>query len=209
MPKLICFDMDGVIFEHKNFWLELHRVLGTLPEGKKLTQQYLHTDYAKLVEEVVFKLWKGKESGPYHQLVKNINYLPGVREVFQQIKRKDYLTAIISSGPIDLARRAQHDLGIDFVYANELVIQNGRISGEFIWPVGGKDKKVQIVKHLCQDLGIDTKEVIFIGDSEIDLEVFQAVGTSIAFNSHSIKLNKVATQIIEDHDLRKILPYIL
>lgn len=201
--------MDGVIFEHKNFWLELHKALGTLEEGTKLTHKYLHKDYAKLVEEVVFKLWKGKNSAPYHQLIKNINYLPGVKEVFQHIKRKDYLTAIISSGPIDLARRAQHDLGIDFIYANELVIEDNKISGEFIWPVGSKDKKVQIVQHLCLDLGINPKDVIFVGDSEIDLEAFQVVGTSIAFNSHSKKLNQTATHLVEDHDLRKILPFIL
>ena len=201
--------MDGVIFEHKNFWLELHRVLGTLEEGTKLTHQYLHSDYAKLVEEVVFKLWKGKDAAPYYQLINTINYLPGVAEVFQEIKRKDYLTAIISSGPIDLARRAQHELGVDFIYANELVIQEGKISGEFIWPVGGKEKKVQIVHHLCQDLGLNHKDLIFVGDSEIDMEAFQAVGKSIAFNSHSTKLNKVATHLVKDYDLKKILPFII
>ena len=200
--------MDGVIFEHKNFWLELHEALGTLEEGTKLTDKYLHSDYAKLVEEVVHKLWKGKDAAPYFQLIQRIRYLPGVQEVLQHIKRQDYFTAIISSGPIDLARRAQHDLGIDFVYANELVIENGKISGEFLWPVGGKDKKVQIVKHLCKDLGISPKEVIFVGDSDIDILAFQFVGTSIAFNSHSKELSEVATHIIGGKDLRKVLPFL-
>lgn len=197
--------MDGVIFEHKNFWMELHKALGTLKEGKRLTEKHLHTDYAKLVEEVVHKLWKGKDAAPYQRLIKSIKYNPGVKEVFQAIKKKDCLTAIISSGPIDLARRAQHDLGIDFVYANELVIQEDKITGEFLWPVGGKEKKVQIIKHLCRDLNIKPKEVIFVGDSENDIEAFQFVGTSISFNSHSEKLNKTATHIVAGEDLRKIL----
>ncbi|MDO8656563.1 MAG: HAD family phosphatase [Nanoarchaeota archaeon] len=208
MPKLIIFDMDGVIFEHKNFWLELHKSLGTLEEGTKLTQKYLHQDYATLVEEVVHKLWKGKDAAPYYQLIKHINYLSGVKEVFKEIKNQDYLTAIISSGPIDLARRAQHDLGIDFVYANELVIENGKISGEFLWPVEKEGKKVQIIQHLCQDLGIKEKEVIFVGDSENDLGAFQLVGKSIAFNSHSEQLNEAATHIVEGKDLKKILPFL-
>lgn len=51
--KLICFDMDGVIFEGVNFWLELHKKFGTFEEGKILTEKYLYSDYNKLVEEVV------------------------------------------------------------------------------------------------------------------------------------------------------------
>ena len=188
--------------------MELHKVLGTLEEGKRLTEKHLHTDYATLVEEVVHKLWKGKDARPYHQLVKSITYLPGVKEVFKKIKNLDYLTAIISSGPIDLARRAQHDLGIDFVYANELVIQDGTISGEFLWPVESKEKKAGIIKHLCLDLGIKPKEVAFVGDSNNDLDAFKFVGISVAFNDAPPELKKVATHCVEGKDLRRILPFI-
>lgn len=206
MSKLICFDMDGVIFEPHNFWLELHKAFGTLEEGKKLTEKYLHSDYNKLVEEVVHKLWKGKDAKPYYALVQKIAYISGVKEVFQEIKNRDYLTALISSGSIDLARRAQHDLGIDFIYANELVIKDGKVSGEFLWPIGaGTHKKAEIIQHLCRDLGIKPKEVIYIGDSDVDIEAFKFVGKSIAFNSDSEKLKKAATHVVEGKDLRKIL----
>ena len=209
MTKLICFDMDGVIFEPKNFWIELHKAFGTLEEGTRLTNTYLHTDYDRLVQEVVQRLWKGREAQPYYHLVNSIKYLPGVKEVFTEIKKQDWLTAIISSASIDLARRAQHDLGIDFIYANELVIKNNLVTGEFIWPLGaGKEKKAQIIKHLCQDLQIAPEEVIFIGDSDTDIEAFKFVGRAISFNSHSPQLDEVATHIVKDHDLRKVLPHL-
>jgi len=41
MGKLIVFDMDGIIFEHINFWLELHKAYGTHEEGAKLTKNWL------------------------------------------------------------------------------------------------------------------------------------------------------------------------
>jgi phosphoserine phosphatase len=209
MSKMIIFDMDGVIFEHKNFWMELHRVFDTYDEGLELTNKYLRTDYKKLVDEVVGRLWKGKDATPYFDLVQSINYLPGVHEVFKEVKRQDWITAIISSASIDLARRAQHDLGIDFVYANELVIVDNVTTGEMIAPIGaGKEKKAQIVRHLSQDLEIDLTDIIFVGDGDIDIEACKIVGTSIAFNSHSDALKEVATHVVENHDLRKILPFL-
>ena len=128
MTKLICFDMDGVIFKDINFWMELHKIFETLEEGEILTEKYLHTDYDKLVEEVVNKLWKGRDSRAYYRLVESLEYLPGVKETFEEIKKNDVITAIISGSSIDVARRAQRDLGIDHIYANELIIKDGKIN---------------------------------------------------------------------------------
>ncbi len=207
MTKLLCFDMDGVIFEHKNFWMELHKALGTEREGRKLTRKYLHSDYEMLVKEVVEKLWKGKPAEPYYQLIKRIRYNSGVKEVFEIIKKEGWFSALISSGPIDLARRAQYELGIDHIFANELVIRDGRITGGFAWPIAaGYEKKVEIVEHLAEDLEVDLSEVVFVGDSIIDIEAFKSVGMSIAFNCKNKELKKAARYVVEGMDLRKILP---
>ena len=201
--------MDGVIFRDINFWLEVHKVFGTLEQGKKLTSKYLHTDYNKLIEEVVVKLWKGKDAKPYFDLVNSLEYLQGVKEVFNVIKKKGVITAIISSSSIDVARRVQKDYGIDHVYANELIIKNNKVSGEFVWPLGaGYEKKAEIIKHLCVDLNIDLGDVVYVGDSDNDLLAFKIVGKSIAFNSKSDKLKKVATIVIDSDNLAKILPYL-
>ncbi len=201
--------MDGVIFKDINFWMKVHEVFGTLEKGKELTKKYLYTDYEKLVEEVVVKLWKGKDAQPYFDLVNSIKYLPGVSQVFKFVKSQDFITAIISASSIDVARRVQKDFGVDHLFANELMIRDNIVTGEFIWPIGsGKEKKAQILRHLCSDLGILPEEVIYIGDSITDFEVFKLVGKSIAFNSNSSELKEVATHIIDNNDLSKILPLI-
>jgi len=200
--------MNGVIFQDVNFWLKVHEVFGTAEQGKKLTQQYLHRNYQKLVEEIM-KLWKGKEATPYFKLIASLQYMPGVRGVFAFIKKEGFVTAIISASSLDAARRVQQEFGVDHIYANELVIRNNCVTGDFIWPIGaGKHTKAEIIRHLCTDLGISTKETIYIGDDEIDVEAFQEVGLSIAFNSTSEKLKKVATYIVEGNDLSKVLPYL-
>jgi phosphoserine phosphatase len=75
MLRLVCFDMDGVIFESKNFWMDLHRAYGTYEQGLELTRKYLHSDYAKLVHEVVWQLWRGKDARIYEALVRQQRYI--------------------------------------------------------------------------------------------------------------------------------------
>ncbi len=207
--KLICFDMDGVIFKDSNFWLNLHKAFGTFEEGKILTEKYLHTDYDKLVEEVVHRLWKGRDAKAYYELVGSADYLPGVSEVFDFVHKKGLMTAIISGSSIDVARRVQKDFGVDHIFANELVIRDGKVSGEFVWPVGaGKENKANIIRHLCAALNISPKEVIYVGDSDLDIEAFKEVGLSIAFNSSSDALKRSATHVVEGHKLEDIIKYI-
>lgn len=207
--KLICFDMDGVIFRKENFWMEVHEVFGSLKAGKELTKKYLHSNYDRLVEEVVVKLWKGKDAKPYYKLVDSLKYIQGAKKAVEEIKEKGYITAIISAGSIHAARRAQKDLGIDHIFANELVIKNNKISGEFLWPIGaGKGKKAEIMKSLCRDLGITTKECIYIGDSDTDIKAFEEAGLSIAFNPKTEGLEKAATHIVDSDNLADVLKYI-
>ena len=71
-----------------------------------------------------------------------------------------------------------------------------------------KKKKAQIIKDLCRDLGIETKEVIYVGDSDTDIEAFKEVGLSIAFNTTSEELKKVATHVVASNNLKDILMYI-
>jgi phosphoserine phosphatase len=152
---------------------------------------------------------EGKDAQPYYDLVNSIEYLPGVKEIFNHIKQKGYMTAIISASSIDVARRVQKDYGVDHIFANELVIRDGKVAGEFIWPIGaGNEKKAQIIRDLCSDLGISEKEVIYIGDSDTDIEAFKEVGLSIAFNSASDELKKAATHTIDTHNLADVIRYI-
>jgi phosphoserine phosphatase len=201
--------MDGVIFNATNFWLELHKKLGTYEKGLDLTKKYVHTDYARLVEEVVSKLWKNKSAIEYFELVKKAEYITGVQETFTELKKRNIQTALITSGASHLALRAQSDLGIDFVYANELVIKNNIITGEFKWPVGfGLKEKPVIVTNLVKKLGYLLKDTVYIGDNDNDIEVCKIVGLSIAFNSMHAHLKEVCNISIEKKDLRQILRYL-
>jgi len=81
------------------------------------------------------------------------------------------------------------------------------VFGEFIWPIGaGHHKKAEVILQLCSQMDISPKDVIYIGDSDQDVDAFKAVGLSIAFNSSSDELKKVANHVVESNDLNKVLP---
>ncbi|MBU1974936.1 MAG: HAD family phosphatase [Nanoarchaeota archaeon] len=209
MYKLIAFDMDGVIFDTRNFWIELHKAYGTLEEGKKLTEKYLATDYDRLKYEVVETLWKGKDAQPFLDLIKNIKYMRGVKETFEHIHKKGLITAIISSSAIDVARRVQNDHGVDHLYANDLIVRDGKLAGIFNSPVAaGGEHKAKILRDLCSDIGIDLAETIYVGDSNMDVAPAKIAGMAIAFNSKNDELRTAATHIVDGKDLSKIIPLI-
>ena len=172
-----------------------------------MTEKYLHSDYAKLVEEVVLKLWHGKAKDEYDALVASYKYLEGVSDVFNFLKRNNCLIAIISASSVDVARRVQRDFGVDFVFGNSLIFKDGVVSGEFDWPVGaGNDAKAVIVRDLSKKVGVNLTDVIYVGDSKNDVEAFREVGTSIAFNCSYSPLKEVATHIVDSDNLNDILP---
>lgn len=202
--QLVIFDMDGVLFEGDNFWLDLHRKFRTATVGTKLAKKYLRSNYELLVENVAGKLWKGKSAPVYEQLVADRRYHPGVREVFEFIHLNKINSAILSSGPYDLAKRAQNELGIDVIYANRLIIKNEKIIGKVDVMVEDSEK-AKIGKKLAKEMSIDLSNVTFIGDTDSDVELAIQVGLPIAYNSKSSRLKKVCKYSINYGELRNLI----
>lgn len=205
---LVCFDMDGVLFRERNFWLRLHERFGTLEQGRALTDEYLHTDYERLVKEVVAKLWKGKDAQPYYTLIDELRYTDGAEELFAHLRRLGAVTAIVSTSSIDLARRVQRELGVDEIFANELVIEDGRVAGEFHWPLGaGGEEKARVVRELSGRHRVALDNTIFIGDGTVDLDAMRLVGTSIAFSADE-DVREEATHVVDTGSLADVIPLI-
>lgn len=207
MIKLVCLDMDGVLVEPNNFWMELHEKYGTLEEGKVLTEKYLKTDYERLIQEVIGRLWKDKPEDQYHEVVDSIAFMPGIEEFFAALG--DIRRIIISGGSYHLAEKIKERFGIDRIYANKVIFEDGKINsrGEFHWTVGGAhENKARIITELIDEFGITGDNILYVGDSAADLDAFRIVGTSIAFNSESEELRNAATHVVDSSDLRDVIP---
>ena len=209
MNKLIVFDMDGVIFEHFNFWLELHKAYDTYEEGLELTKKYLKTNYRKLVDEVIGRLWKGKPSKVYFELVKSVKYVQGAKETLTELKKKCYKIGIISSGPSDLAERAKKECGLDYYFTNKLLIKNNKVVGSKdikYWPIRHGSKKYPL-KEICKLNNSNVNDSIVVVHEDNDIEMAKEAGFVIGFNPCE-ELKPYCNIIIQNKDLREILNYI-
>ena len=210
MAKLIVFDMDGVIFKHFNFWLELHKAFGNYEEGVELTKKYLKTNYQRLVDEVIGRLWKGKPAQIYFDLVNSINYVPGAQDTLAELKRRGYKIGIVSSGPSDLAERAERECGVDYHFTNKLLIAYGKVVGSRdigYWPIRDGSKKDPL-KEICKMNGTKLEDAIVGVHEDNDIEMAEEACLAIAFNPNSDELIKHCKHIVRGKDLREILSYI-
>lgn len=205
--KLIVFDMDGVIFQHDNFWQQMHEKYDTIVPGLELTKKYLEKDTHKLAKLVIGGLWKGKPAEGYLELIKKSRYNPGVKGTVAKLKKQGIKTMILTSGPKGLAERAQKELGVDYVIANELFIENDMLTGKYNWKLEFHGKG-EVLEEFCRKHKINMKNVVAVGDNDNDVSKAKIVGLAIAFNSKSEKLKKVSDVIIEGNDLREIIKYI-
>jgi phosphoserine phosphatase len=153
---------------------------------------------------VAGQLWKGRDASIYKNLIKSRCYQPGIKRVFNFIHKHRIRSAIISSGPYDLAKRAKIDLGIDEIYANKLIVKNGKIDGSAEVIVRDREK-ANIGIKLAKKIGIDLERVAFIGDGDNDIDLATKVGLPIVYNSKLRDLKKVCKYNLHYGELKKIV----
>jgi phosphoserine phosphatase len=211
--KLVIFDMDGtliqgrgifVIAEKKNFIDELLRLI-----------KYDGIDfYQKSIE--IAKLSKGFNKNEFLNIFRTVALQDFIKDVIKQLKNRNIITAIATDSYKFLADDLKDRLGIDYVFANNLIINNDIITGEL--EIHNKELKKDfyngkiysicksdVLDQLCNKLGIQVEESIAIGDGKVDISMLKKAGLGIAFNA-SEEVQKNANVVT--NDMRTILKYI-
>lgn len=204
MAKLIIFDVDGTLIKESSIWRFIHEQLGTLDAcevNKRMYEQGL-IDYREwaILDAMA---WKGVTEKKLKEIISKVNYVKGVRETFETLKRNGFKIAIISAGLTLITDRIREELGVDYALSNELVFKNGKLTGEVKVSVEypGKEKAF---KRLVKKLGLNTCNCIAVGDTNADL--YKCCKLKIAFNP---KEEVEADVVIQGDDLREILKYVL
>jgi phosphoserine phosphatase len=198
------FDMDGVIFQGRNFWLDLHRAMGTEAEAWRLWRAYGKQDYARVGAITAEEIWIGRSAVALYDLIASRRYVDGAAEVIGWLHGQGVRTAIVSSGPYQLAERAQRELGIDIIRANRIAVINAVFAGTVDLQVDDTRKDLA-ADSVMMELGIRPARAAMVGDSASDARLAGAVGRLIAYDPDSPELTAAADAVILSGHLRDLI----
>ena len=206
MPlRLAFFDLDGTLKRERDPYVYLHRRLGTWDACQPYLAQGLagELDYDEWLRLDV-GLWKGTRRADMEDLLRQNPYLPGARETVAALKRAGVHLALVSTGLDVHAGLVQQELGVDRIYANQVLFRDEVVSGEARALVreGGKG---QIVAQLQAELGVAPEDCLAVGDGASDADMFARVRFGVAVNAPSERLRAAAHLVIEEPDLSGLL----
>jgi phosphoserine phosphatase len=127
-----------------------------------------------------------------------------VDELINHLKQKGLRLSMVSSGLSLLSNWVHEKFSFDYSVSNDLLHENGILTGKVKIQVY-YDKKAEWVEKILKQFGVEPEEVIAIGDSKGDMDMFQLVGFSIAFNSSCQDLDQIASVCIRSQNLADII----
>ncbi len=108
---------------------------------------------------------------------------PGAEALIEGLRARGIPFALVSGGFTVFTERLRQRLGLDFTLANELEIENGRLTGRVKGDIVGAQAKAAFLQALCQRLAIEPQQAIAVGDGANDLEMMRHAGLSVAYHA--------------------------
>ena len=202
--RLVAFDMDSTLIEAEVID-ELAKAAGVGDQVIAITEAAMRgeLDFTESFQARV-ALLKGLDSSALARIAKELKITEGAEHLIATLRTLGYKTAILSGGFTYFAEYLQQKLGIDYIYANELDIVDGAVSGIVKGAVVDGARKAQLLRELADDQGIDLQQVIAVGDGANDLPMLSIAGLGIAFRAKPL-VKKSAEQSISTLGLDAIL----
>jgi phosphoserine phosphatase len=205
--KLVVFDLDGTLTRERSIWEYIHIRLGKwYGFAEEYQKQFLagNISYEEFCEHDA-QVWRGMKVEELLEIVKTVSFHPGADELIAYFKQKGLKLSVVSSGLSILSNWVHRKYGFDYSVSNDLLQENGVLTGKVKIQIY-YDKKAEWVKRILETFHVKREEAIAIGDSIGDIDMFQMVGFSVAFNSSCSDLDRIANVCIRSQNLADIIP---
>ena len=184
MRRLICFDMDSTLIQTECID-ELADRAGVGAEVRAITESAMRgeIDFKESFTRRV-ALLKGLDVSVMKDIAEHLPITEGVDRLMTILKRYGYKIAILSGGFTYFGEYLQRRYGIDYVYANELEIDdNGKLTGRYVGEIVDGHRKAELTKLIAQVEKVNLAQTIAVGDGANDLPMISEAGLGIAFHA--------------------------
>ena len=205
--RLICFDMDSTLIKTEVID-ELADRAGVGDEVRAITEAAMRgeIDFTESFSRRV-ALLKGLDVSVMKEIAENLPIMDGAERLMSVLKMCGYKIAILSGGFTFFGNYLKKKFDMDYVYANELEVEDGKLTGRYVGDVVDGKRKAELLRLISQVEKIQLEQVIAVGDGANDLPMLSIAGLGIAFHAKP-KVKEVARQSISTIGLDGILYFL-
>ena len=205
--RLVCFDMDSTLIQTEVID-ELARRHGVGDRVAAITERAMRgeIDFNESFKQRV-ALLEGLDVDVMEDIAKHLPITEGAERLISTLKSFGYKTAILSGGFTYFGNYLKSLLGVDYVYANELEVKNGQLTGRHLGEIVDGKRKAELLQLLTQVENLHINQVIAVGDGANDLPMLNLAGLGIAFHAKPI-VKESAQQSISTIGLDGILYFL-
>lgn len=193
--RLVCFDMDSTLIQTEVID-ELAELAGVGEQVRAITESAMNgeIDFSESFKKRM-ALLEGLSEEVLQNVAINLPITKGAHRLMKALKYYGYKTAILSGGFTYFGEYLQKELGIDYVYANQLEIKEGKLTGKYLGEIVDGQKKAEYLKAIAEKEGIHINQTIAVGDGANDLPMLNLAGLGIAFHAKPKVKESASTSI--------------
>ncbi|MDD4459563.1 MAG: phosphoserine phosphatase SerB [Proteiniphilum sp.] len=183
MRRLICFDMDSTLIQTEVID-ELASRAGVGEKVKAITESAMQgeIDFEESFRQRV-KLLRGLDVSVMGEIAEQLPITEGLDRLMRVLQKVGFKTAILSGGFTYFGNDLKEKYGFDYMYANELEVKGGKLTGNYVGDVVDGKRKAELLRLIAQVEKIDLRQTVAVGDGANDLPMLGIAGLGIAFHA--------------------------